>query len=407
VLCNLASSAHLADLNSKEVLKSAEHSHSSTGWEDDNAPNSPASGAGWLRLRCQSDAPYSPHATTSATPIKFVRQLGGCAEMYDPSIYSEESRFVPCDSLGSVSCAHTAPEPQLHVGSLPLAAYSTPSSSVVPIEPPRLREEVVLANFKNGCREAEGPVSLPQGHLRIGEMCDGAGAGWEENHARCDRGNVSAQPHAHASHALALAHAQHAHAHAHVHVLSDDCWPRPMVVPVPPDAPVSMPLFSLPIHGGPAPTRWMSSGLTAAVPTSCQKFSQRLYTPPVMPVGWSMGSVSTKGTPGRSFICPLADPIRRCLLSQVRTDPGPLLRCMCTGMSYVSPPHAVLPSRRGCPGLGCCQLDVPCGAETYEMHVNDETQSLRDIPREEVDLMYDPMLNCYYDPKTNKYYELK
>jgi hypothetical protein len=27
--------------------------------------------------------------------------------------------------------------------------------------------------------------------------------------------------------------------------------------------------------------------------------------------------------------------------------------------------------------------------------------------REELDLMYDPMLNCYYDPKTNKYYELK
>ena len=25
---------------------------------------------------------------------------------------------------------------------------------------------------------------------------------------------------------------------------------------------------------------------------------------------------------------------------------------------------------------------------------------------EDLDLMYDPMLNCYYDPKTNKYYEL-
>ena len=26
---------------------------------------------------------------------------------------------------------------------------------------------------------------------------------------------------------------------------------------------------------------------------------------------------------------------------------------------------------------------------------------------EDLDLMYDPMLNCYYDPKTNKYYELR
>ena len=25
---------------------------------------------------------------------------------------------------------------------------------------------------------------------------------------------------------------------------------------------------------------------------------------------------------------------------------------------------------------------------------------------EDLDLMYDPILNCYYDPKTNKYYEL-
>ena len=25
----------------------------------------------------------------------------------------------------------------------------------------------------------------------------------------------------------------------------------------------------------------------------------------------------------------------------------------------------------------------------------------------ELDLMYDPILNCYFDPKTNLYYELK
>ena len=33
--------------------------------------------------------------------------------------------------------------------------------------------------------------------------------------------------------------------------------------------------------------------------------------------------------------------------------------------------------------------------------------SLRESGREDdLDLMYDPILNCYYDPKTNKYYEL-
>eukprot|EP00638_Chattonella_subsalsa_P022954 CAMPEP_0117896198 /NCGR_PEP_ID=MMETSP0950-20121206/27112_1 /TAXON_ID=44440 /ORGANISM="Chattonella subsalsa, Strain CCMP2191" /LENGTH=139 /DNA_ID=CAMNT_0005757269 /DNA_START=226 /DNA_END=645 /DNA_ORIENTATION=+ len=29
------------------------------------------------------------------------------------------------------------------------------------------------------------------------------------------------------------------------------------------------------------------------------------------------------------------------------------------------------------------------------------------VKQGEVDLMYDPVLNCYYDPKSDKYYELK
>ena len=29
-----------------------------------------------------------------------------------------------------------------------------------------------------------------------------------------------------------------------------------------------------------------------------------------------------------------------------------------------------------------------------------------DEVEEELDLLYDPFLNCYFDPKTHKYYEL-
>jgi len=28
------------------------------------------------------------------------------------------------------------------------------------------------------------------------------------------------------------------------------------------------------------------------------------------------------------------------------------------------------------------------------------------VDEEELDLLYDPCLNCYFDPKTHKYYEL-
>ena len=42
-------------------------------------------------------------------------------------------------------------------------------------------------------------------------------------------------------------------------------------------------------------------------------------------------------------------------------------------------------------------------------HESDEREAGRegdDAGGDEIDLMYDPILNCYYDPKTNKYYEL-
>merc|ERR1712216_20441 len=88
-------------------------------------------------------------------------------------------------------------------------------------------------------------------------------------------------------------------------------------------------------------------------------------------------------------------------------------------MSYASPPHAVLPTRRSrsgsmpLPGGPCASAAPP-----HISHVDEsalgwshdptaEAEMAREDGREELDLMYDPMLNCYYDPRTNKYYELK
>jgi hypothetical protein len=45
-------------------------------------------------------------------------------------------------------------------------------------------------------------------------------------------------------------------------------------------------------------------------------------------------------------------------------------------------------------GAGAPSADLADGRESAEGK------------HEDLDLMYDPMLNCYYDPKTNKYYEL-
>jgi len=46
-----------------------------------------------------------------------------------------------------------------------------------------------------------------------------------------------------------------------------------------------------------------------------------------------------------------------------------------------------------------CLSDVKCRVNSQgEDTVTDEEDVL--------DLLYDPVLNCYYDPKTRKYYEL-
>lgn len=74
-------------------------------------------------------------------------------------------------------------------------------------------------------------------------------------------------------------------------------------------------------------------------------------------------------------------------------------------MSYSTPPHAVNPSRKSRSIPAAPQPPVDLGLESETLV--DESEVQEEEPHDELDLMYDPMLNCYYDPKTNKYYELK
>jgi len=109
--------------------------------------------------------------------------------------------------------------------------------------------------------------------------------------------------------------------------------------------------------------------------TSTQSSTARLYTPPVVPVGMN-SSLS---------------------------------------LSHASPPHALLASRKGkanTVGAESAQYARGAGADGAAGGGASDFGEAADAepdarPSEDLDLMYDPMLNCYYDPKTNKYYELR
>ena len=83
-------------------------------------------------------------------------------------------------------------------------------------------------------------------------------------------------------------------------------------------------------------------------------------------------------------------------------------------LSHVSPPRPINAARlknSDClarqPAARAAQVverpQMGCGGTESFGKSGDISRDLR----EELDLMYDPMLNCYYDPGTNKYYELK
>ena len=141
------------------------------------------------------------------------------------------------------------------------------------------------------------------------------------------------------------------------------------------------------LSGAAPPPQWQPS-------TSLQSsHAGRLYTPPVIPggLGLSMSGLS---------------------------------------LSHASPPHALIASRKGKAGGGgndsvrashngaAAAAAASSEPPAEEQPANGEEQAVAGGEEggaagvdgqggsEDLDLMYDPMLNCYYDPKTNKYYEL-
>ena len=85
---------------------------------------------------------------------------------------------------------------------------------------------------------------------------------------------------------------------------------------------------------------------------------QRLFTPPVIPPGMAMGARGLS-------------------------------------LSHATPPRALVATRKG----------SKSAAGSAERPA-EGTGPGGDDEREELDLLYDGILNCYYDPRTNKYYEL-
>ena len=86
-------------------------------------------------------------------------------------------------------------------------------------------------------------------------------------------------------------------------------------------------------------------------------------------------------------------------------------------LSHATPPHALIASRKDKPAApNAHAAELPGGAADaaggapggpgVEGGVADGAEGEGAAASEDLDLMYDPMLNCYYDPKTNKYYEL-
>jgi len=83
-------------------------------------------------------------------------------------------------------------------------------------------------------------------------------------------------------------------------------------------------------------------------------------------------------------------------------------------LSHASPPRAILASRGGNQRKRPPQPQ-PSPTPARPADASDRGAAPHDAagggaPEDErgddLDLMYDPMFNCYYDPKTNKYYEL-
>ena len=95
------------------------------------------------------------------------------------------------------------------------------------------------------------------------------------------------------------------------------------------------------------------------------------------------------------------------------TTPSPKsVRTLALTRTHASAPRALIINRRGSSNRDhrSPRTSATADAEGHDEEGHDEDdhgEARRESGREEdLDLMYDPILNCYYDPKTNKYYEL-
>jgi hypothetical protein len=137
-----------------------------------------------------------------------------------------------------------------------------------------------------------------------------------------------------------------------------------------------------PIGGAPAAEGRTAGAGRLGLSTSsfAGSFRDRLYTPPVVPVGRSGLSLS-HASPPHALIASRKGS---------RAHPAPLGG----GGASDGGPAASGGAHASAGGAGAPSADLADGRESAEGK------------HEDLDLMYDPMLNCYYDPKTNKYYEL-
>ena len=107
--------------------------------------------------------------------------------------------------------------------------------------------------------------------------------------------------------------------------------------------------------------------------STCVPYGERLFTPPVIPPGMRMPP-----------------------------DLG-----MAQSWSHASPPRALIVSEKRRKSSTATQpRDQQPTADGSDPAPPGEAEDSLEVSNDDLDLLYDPILNCYYDPKTNKYYEL-
>ncbi|KAL8587139.1 hypothetical protein ACOMHN_026107 [Nucella lapillus] len=160
-------------------------------------------------------------------------------------------------------------------------------------------------------------------------------------------------------------------------------------VVLPPIHPSAAPHGSLPRQPAPPPPQSMRQGLT--VRASQQVCSESPYTTSDDDTSFSTWKAPAPNQMAHNY----QDEMKSRLSSDTLTSSNP------RDWSSVFSPPIILPSDRDLQGTLEGQFEDlnDAGADAH-------TTGPRTSEDEELDLMFDPNLNCYYDPKTLRYYEL-